>query len=338
MIFAAFRTQKRRKSYQELEAENAHLKQQLAVYQSRLGQQGNGRDRIDQLNDFLHIGNETLGRGLGKVQQNLGGAVETAKGSLSEIAEIREDFANLAKKMAQVSDDVDTLQNQSEQTNQAIESFLGDAREINQVLDLIENISNKINLIAFNAAVEATKAGAAGKGVAVVADEIKSLAQQSHQALGKIRKVIDSMADSVEQVSEAGKTISSLAQDVSQRVRNFGMEVHAVDQNLGHRFTIIHDTTDRVFLSLAMVDHILWNVNTVASIIQGKPAMKYVSHRECRLGKWYDQGEGRQYFSHSQAYLELELPHSRVHQKTREIFACLEASGCNYEQVLQAFS
>ncbi len=338
MIFAAFQTRRNRKSYQELEAENQRLKKQLAAYRSKLDEQKNGRNRIDQLNDFLHIGNETLGYGLGKVQQNLSNAVETAKGSLVEIEDIRKDFAGLSEKMATVSKDVDSLQKQSENTNRAIQSFLGDAQEINQVLDLIEKISNKINLIAFNAAVEATKVGAAGKGVAVVADEIKSLAQQSHRALGEIRKVVDKMTDSVEQVSQAGARISSLAQDAGQRIANFGREVDVVNDNLGQRFGVIHNTTDRVFLSLAMIDHILWNVNTVASVIRGEPAMKFVSHRECRLGKWYEQGEGRQYFSDSPAYLQLELPHGRVHMKTHEIFECLKSKDCDYERILKSFA
>ncbi|MEW8506968.1 MAG: CZB domain-containing protein [Candidatus Thiodiazotropha sp.] len=103
------------------------------------------------------------------------------------------------------------------------------------------------------------------------------------------------------------------------------------EQNLGRintevkgYFSDISAITDSVFMGLAKLDHLLWKVNTYLSINEGKPAFEFVDHHNCRLGKWYYQGEGSEIFSSSAYYQGLERPHEIVHETTREIFALLQ--------------
>ena len=77
-------------------------------------------------------------------------------------------------------------------------------------------------------------------------------------------------------------------------------------------------------MGLAKLDHLLWKVNTYLSINEGKPVFDFVDHHHCRLGKWYYEGEGNEFFSSSVHYKELERPHAIVHETTREIFELLK--------------
>jgi hypothetical protein len=76
-------------------------------------------------------------------------------------------------------------------------------------------------------------------------------------------------------------------------------------------------------MGLAKLDHLLWKVNTYLSVNEGHPAFDFVNHHNCRLGKWYYEGEGRDFFSSSAHYQSLEHPHAVVHESTREVFELL---------------
>ena len=91
---------------------------------------------------------------------------------------------------------------------------------------------------------------------------------------------------------------------------------------------------DSVFISLAKLDHAIWKVNTYLSINQHKPAFEFVSHHNCRLGKWYYEGEGKKFFSSSRHYSGLEPPHERVHAVTHDVFALLEGETLDYAALM----
>ncbi|MEW8030088.1 MAG: CZB domain-containing protein [Candidatus Thiodiazotropha sp.] len=67
----------------------------------------------------------------------------------------------------------------------------------------------------------------------------------------------------------------------------------------------------------------------------GKQAFDFVDHHNCRLGKWYYEGEGKEFFSSAASYMELEHPHEIVHETTREIFNLLQGER-NYNALMHS--
>ena len=87
------------------------------------------------------------------------------------------------------------------ETSQVVERLGEDSQNIDVILDVIRTIAEQTNLLALNAAIEAARAGEQGRGFAVVADEVRSLAQRSRDATEQIQNVIKTIKDGAENAS-----------------------------------------------------------------------------------------------------------------------------------------
>ncbi|WP_421864428.1 methyl-accepting chemotaxis protein [Motiliproteus sp.] len=104
---------------------------------------------------------------------------------------------------------INSLATEVERASSVIEALAQDSNSIGSILDVIRGIAEQTNLLALNAAIEAARAGEQGRGFAVVADEVRSLAQRTQESTEEIQQMIEKLqSGAVDAVSvmEAGKT------------------------------------------------------------------------------------------------------------------------------------
>ncbi|HEY0922687.1 methyl-accepting chemotaxis protein [Rheinheimera pacifica] len=117
---------------------------------------------------------------------------------------------------------INRLSAQVDSTAKVIDKVKHDSDAITSVLDVIRGIAEQTNLLALNAAIEAARAGEQGRGFAVVADEVRTLAQRTAQSTGDIQRMIEGLQQGAQQATDAMRLSLSQAQEGSDKVAETG--------------------------------------------------------------------------------------------------------------------
>jgi len=115
---------------------------------------------------------------------------------------------------------VNALTGQIGEAHEAVDQLARESQQIGTIVDTITSIADQTNLLALNAAIEAARAGEQGRGFAVVADEVRQLAQKTQNATGEIRSMIQTLQGSAQQVTVSmARSHETTAQTAAQIAR-----------------------------------------------------------------------------------------------------------------------
>lgn len=165
----------------------------------------------------------------------------------------------------------------TQEIGHSIQLLMNKIQDITTFVDTIENISSQTNLLALNAAIEAARAGDAGNGFGVVADEIRKLADQSHESTKEIKGLVESIGIETTSVQEAMEKMKMTSSEAQQAVG----EAEQVLMKIGTHIDCISEKVDRTCETVTQVNmdkqQVTHVIEEVASVTQETAAQAHES-------------------------------------------------------------
>ncbi|MFM5410336.1 methyl-accepting chemotaxis protein [Aeromonas veronii] len=195
----------------------------------------------DEFRDHAREG-ETMARSQRQHMDSLATAMEQMSAAIREVArnandtlqqtrQSSEEAANGANRVARTIEAIRTLADEIGNASGAVERLTHNANRINEVVSVINAISQQTNLLALNAAIEAARAGEQGRGFAVVADEVRTLASRTQQATVEIQKMIEELQAGTGALNDIMEKTVGRAASSQQLISEVGLDIEKLSNH-----------------------------------------------------------------------------------------------------------
>lgn len=321
MIFGLVRQQeydKLQKQNNELQAqiarlseENAELKIEAEQLSDDMANNAVRYQHHDELNKLWLNSGELIGQ----IREQLAGASTELVVQRDTFETSHQLFDDIINMLSSTLVSTSTINRDTNEVAEAVDSLKTVTAGINDFVSMIKGISDQTNLLALNAAIEAARAGEQGRGFAVVADEVRTLAQRSAEATSEISALIEQVNQQVNDVITGIGNVGSKSEQINGNTESIEQTANEIVSLSQRMYRVIDTSTADAFLQTVKMDHVVWKLDVYKVMLgmSSKSLDEFADHTLCRLGKWYYQGEGAKKYSHQHTFKAIERPHAQVH-------------------------
>ncbi|MFY0642197.1 MAG: methyl-accepting chemotaxis protein [Bermanella sp.] len=211
--------------------------------------------------EMVSTANHEMGLAIQEVSTNTQQVSEEARTSDHTAKQVSKDFNRAMQEIESLAENV-------KNSGLVIEEIVEETTNIASVLDVIKGIAEQTNLLALNAAIEAARAGEQGRGFAVVADEVRTLASKTQQSTGDINNMIENLrsgvnraVDSMKEGQEKATSTVEYAKKSEKNLSNISVSLVSISDRILQVASAIEEQT-------SVIDEINSNLNGVNELSQ----------------------------------------------------------------------
>ncbi|OBT18412.1 chemotaxis protein [Vibrio tasmaniensis] len=227
--------------------------------------------QIEQVATAIH----EMGASSDEIAQNANGAADSASRASGAIS--------IGQKSVTVtSESIEHMNQQLDDTTAIVNQLAQDANSIDTVLDVISGVSEQTNLLALNAAIEAARAGEQGRGFAVVADEVRTLASRSQASTEEIRGIIEQLQQRTQQAVAAIETSTTLGTNCRVESSNSEQQLSSISDSVDEMNAMNMQIASATGQQSNVINEISPHISGISEIARESDNMIEKTAQECQ--------------------------------------------------------